>query len=228
MATMAVVQSVNVGVLRSLRAKTGVTGIDKVPVHGAVTVSVIGPNCPGRGGLAGDVICDAENHGGDTKAVYAYAREDLDQWAAELGAPLRSGMFGENLTTSGLDVTGALIGETWRLGESVVLQVTSPRVPCSTFAAFMGRKGWLKSFTRRAVPGAYLKVLAGGELEAGDPLVVEFKPSHNVSVGTAFRALTLEPELCKLVLEASEYLDEEIVQRARTRDVFVLYDEEEA
>jgi MOSC domain-containing protein YiiM len=166
------------------------------------------------------VICDVEHHGGDAQAVYAYAREDLDRWA-ELGEPLRSGLFGENLTTSGLDVTGALIGETWRIGANVVLQVTSPRVPCATFAAWINRKGWLKSFARAALPGAYLRVLAGGEIRAGDPVAVEFRPSHTVTVGTTFRALTLEPELCGAILEASEYFDEEIVRRAERRDPFL-------
>jgi len=225
---MAVVESVNVGVMRSIGAKQGVTGIDKVPTSAAVHVSAPGPGGSGRGGLDGDVICDAEHHGGDAQAVYAYSREDLDWWESELGEPLRSGMFGENLTTSGLDVTAALIGETWRIGEAVVLQVTSPRDPCSVFATWIDHKGWLKSFTRRARPGAYLRVLAGGAIRAGDPVVVEFKPAHTVTVGTIFRALTLEPELCRGVLEASEYLEEEIVRRAERSEPFLVLSDVES
>ncbi|MGA3353580.1 MAG: MOSC domain-containing protein [Acidimicrobiales bacterium] len=221
---MAVVQSVNVGVLRSIGAKAGSTGIDKVPTSGPVMVSAPGPEGSGTGRLAGDVICDTKHHGGDGQAVYAYAREDLTWWEDELGRVLRGGMFGENLTTFGLDVTEALIGETWRIGAHVLLQVTSPRVPCSTFAAWINRKGWLKDFTRRARPGAYLRVLDGGEIRAGDPVVVEFRPSHAVTVGATFRALTLEPELCSGILEASEYLSDEIIERAERRDVFVVYD----
>ena len=53
------------------------------------------------------------NHGGPDMAVYGYAREDLDFWAAELGLTLPSGVFGENLTTEGADANGALIGERW-------------------------------------------------------------------------------------------------------------------
>ena len=96
------------------------------------------------------MICDAKNRGGGSQAVYAYAREDLDWWEAELGEPLRSGRFGENLTMAGLEVTDALIGEIWRVGDSAVLQVTGPRIPCATFVVWMNRKGWLKEFTRRA------------------------------------------------------------------------------
>jgi MOSC domain-containing protein YiiM len=228
MPEMAIVESVNLGVLRSIGAKAGSSGIDKVPTTGTVLVSAPGPGGAGTGGLAGDVICDAKHHGGDGQAVYAYAREDLAWWEAELGQALRGGIFGENLTTLGLDVTEALIGETWRIGENVVLQVSSPRVPCPTFAAWIGRRGWLKAFTRRARPGAYLRVLEQGEIKAGDPVVVEFRPSHRASVGTTFRALTLEPDLCGRVLEASEFLSDEIIQRAERREVFVLYDKAEA
>jgi MOSC domain-containing protein YiiM len=219
---MAVIGSLNVGRLRTISTKAGSTGIDKVPTLEAVLVSAPGPDGLGRGGLAGDVICDLGNHGGDDKALYAFAREDLDWWEAELGTPLRSGMFGENLTTVGIDVTEALIGETWRLGDRVLVQVTCPRVPCSTFAAWIAKEGWLKAFTRRARPGAYLRVLAEGAVSSGDELLVESRPAHPVSVGTAFRALTLEPELCPVLLEASEYLSEEIITRAKRRDVFVL------
>ncbi|MGA2804891.1 MAG: MOSC domain-containing protein [Acidimicrobiales bacterium] len=222
---MALVESVNLGVLRAVRAKSGSTGIDKVPTPGPVMVSVPGPKGSGTSGLAGDVICDAKNHGGGSQAVYAYAREDLDWWEAELGEPLRSGRFGENLTTAGLGVTDALIGETWRVGGSAVLQVTGPRIPCATFAVWMNRKGWLKEFTRRAHPGAYLRVLAAGEVQAGDPVVVQSRPSHGVTVGTTFRGLTLEPELLPGLLEASNYLEEEIVARATGREPFVLFEE---
>ena len=187
--------------------------------------SAPGPKGSGASGLAGDVICDTRHHGGDDQAVYAYAREDLDWWQAELGEPLRSGVFGENLTTVDLDVTEARIGETWRIGDRVVLQVTSPRIPCATFAVWMNRKGWLKAFTRCARPGAYLRVLAAGDIRVADPVVVEFRPNHGVTVGTTFRALTLEPELLQGLLEASEYLDEEIVRRATNREPLVLFED---
>jgi MOSC domain-containing protein YiiM len=100
---------------------------------------------------------------GPDQAVYAYAREDLDIWAAELDTPLRGGVFGENLTTEGIDVTGALIGERWRLGCEVVMEVCCPRIPCGTFQGWLARAGWIKRFTGAARPGAYLRVIEPGQ-----------------------------------------------------------------
>jgi MOSC domain-containing protein YiiM len=90
------------------------------------------------------------------------AREDLDDRAAELARTLRSGVFGENLTTGGLDVTGALIGERWRIDDELILEVSAPRIPCDTFAGWMEERGWVKRFTRRARPGAYFRVVSPG------------------------------------------------------------------
>jgi MOSC domain-containing protein YiiM len=135
------------------------------------------------------------HHGGPDQAVYAYAREDLDAWSVELGRELRSGMFGENLTTTGIDVTNARIGERWRVGAQVVLEVSTPRIPCRTFAGWLGEHGWIKTFTRRAAPGAYLRVIEPGPIEAGDPIEVIHRPDHDVTIATTFRGLTTEPEL---------------------------------
>ena len=87
------------------------TGIDKRPVEGPVAVTAPGPKGGGAVGLAGDRVYDVRHHGGTDQAVYAYAREDLDAWAAQMGVTLRNGVFGENLTTEGLAVNAALIGE---------------------------------------------------------------------------------------------------------------------
>src|SRR5215831_5326174 len=107
--------SVNVGAARnSAPSDMGVTGIDKRPVNGPVDVRDPGPKGGGGSGLVGDAVCDVRHHGGHDQAVYAYAREDLDWWQSELGRELRGGVFGENLTTSGVDVSGALVGERWR------------------------------------------------------------------------------------------------------------------
>jgi MOSC domain-containing protein YiiM len=201
---MPFVQSVNLGSARRAGAKFGVTGIDKRPVGGPVLVRAPGPKGVGGSGLAGDRVCDLNHHGGDDQAVYAYAREDLDAWQADLGFRLRSGSFGENLTTAGLDVTSALIGERWRIGEQAVLQVTVPRIPCRTFAAWMDVRGWVKTFTQRGMPGAYLRVVRPGWIQAGDPLLVEHRPEHRVTVGLVFQALTIRPELLPRLLDATD------------------------
>jgi len=171
------------------------TGIDKRSVSGPVMVTDPGPKGTGAVGLAGDRVYDAKHHGGTDQAVYAYAREDLDLWQAELDTALRNGSFGENLTTEGLDVTGALIGERWRIGRDVILEVSSPRVPCGTFQGWLARAGWIKRFTMAAKPGAYLRVIKPGLVQAGDPVRIGYRPAHDVTIAVAFRALTTEPDL---------------------------------
>jgi MOSC domain-containing protein YiiM len=209
--------SVNAGTpIPTDHSSTPTTGIDKRPVDGPVLVLVPGPEGTAPTGIAGDVVCDVRVHGGPDKAVYAYAREDLDRWAAELGRELPGGVFGENLTTSGLDVTGARIGERWRIGAEVLLEVASPRIPCRTFAGWLGEKGWIKRFTDQAEPGAYLRVLRPGSIRAGDPIEVVHSPGHDVTIGLAFRALTAEPALLPRLLAADE-LPERTREKVRTR-----------
>jgi MOSC domain-containing protein YiiM len=187
---------VNVGSARSsAHTDIGVTGIDKRAVTEPVEVRAPGPRGTGGSGLSGDSVCDLRYHGGDEQAVYAYAREDLDFWQAELGRPLAGGVFGENLTTLGLDLTHALIGERWQVGERVVLEVSCPRVPCRTFAGWLERTGWVKAFTRHAAPGAYLRVLVPGAIRTGDPVRVAHRPDHGVSIQNTFQAISGKPEL---------------------------------
>jgi MOSC domain-containing protein YiiM len=187
-------------------AELGHTAIDKQPVTARVAA--------GRLGLAGDQQANTKHHGGVDQAVYAYAREDLDWWAAELGRPLRPGQFGENLTTAGVDVTGAVIGERWRVG-STVLEVSRPRIPCTVFQAWLGEPKWVRRFTDQGWPGAYLRVLDEGELGAGDPIVVEHRPAHGVTIGETFRALTGDRSLAPRLLEAPE-LPAALHDRVRT------------
>jgi MOSC domain-containing protein YiiM len=170
----------------------------------------------GAVGLAGDRVYDVMHHGGPDQAVYAYAREDLDMWAAELDMPLHNGVFGENLTTEGIDVSGALIGECWRLGQDVILQVCCPRIPCGTFQGWLAQAGWIKRFTEAAMPGAYLRVIQPGQIRAGDPIVIEHRPDHDITVAIVFMALTTEPELLARLPVASA-LPEGIKDLARKR-----------
>lgn len=193
--------TVNVGELRVNPAGGSVpTGIDKRPTDLAIAVRA--PLEGAGSGLADDAIGDRSVHGGDDQAVYAYAREDLDWWQGELGCDLDNGQFGENLTTRDVDVTGARIGEQWHIGtEGLVLEVSSPRIPCRTFAAWLNRRGWVKTFTAKAIPGAYLRVISPGVVRQGDYITVRDIPRHEVTIGLAFRALTREPGLLPRLLE---------------------------
>ncbi len=198
------------------------TGIEKIPTSDPVLVRAPGTKRDGLGGgLVGDTVCDRRHHGGDTQAVYAYAREDLDHWESVLGRNLPGGVFGENLTTTGVDVNAAVIGERWRIGDELELAVTVPRIPCGTFRGWMAEQGWLRTFARAAMPGTYLSVVSPGQVRAGDPVTVLHRPAHGVTVAQVFRAVTLEPALLPSIL-AAEGLDEETKEMARQRRTFAL------
>lgn len=153
----------------------------------------------GKLGLAGDEHGDTENHGGPDQAVYAYAREDLDWWTERLGRELRSGEFGENVTTAGIDITTALIGETWRVGD-VVVQITSPRIPCETFKAWTGEDQWVRRFAAAGRPGAYLRVLTEGQISAGDDIEVLSRPVQRVTVAQSMLAYYGDEDLMRALL----------------------------
>ena len=209
--------SVNVGRPSPSPAKgLGTTGIDKQPVAGAVAVAAPGPKGTGAVGLAGDRVYDVRHHGGADQAVYAYSREDLDRWETELGRPLPNGFFGENLTTTGIDVNGALIGERWRVGPDVILEASCPRIPCATFQGWLGHQGWIKQFTEAAIPGAFLRVIEPGDIRAEDSVEIISRPDHQVTIALVFRAVTLEPDLLPQLL-AAEALPAEITEQARRR-----------
>ena len=172
--------------------RPGRSAIDKRPVAGPVSVGPLG--------LDGDECADKQDHGGFEQALYAYAREDLDWWVERLGRELRNGLFGENITTVGLDVTGALIGETWLLGTAVV-QVTAPRIPCVTFQSWMDEQHWVKRFAQGGRPGAYLRVLAEGEVAAGDEARVLDRPAGRVTVAESMLAFYGDRDIMRRLLE---------------------------
>jgi MOSC domain-containing protein YiiM len=209
--------SLNVGRPEPSTAKNvGVTGIGKRPVDSAV-LRAPGPKHGGLGsGLDGDFIGDTRHHGGDYQAVYAFAREELDRWAARLGRQLANGMFGENLTTSGLDVDGALVGERWAVGDEVLLEVCGPRIPCATFAARMGERGWVKRFAEVGRTGAYLSVVSAGTVRPGDAIEVVARPDHDITVPDTFRAFMGDLEVAERVLAADCLVDVEAAELRET------------
>lgn len=159
----------------------GSTGIDKRPATRRVRVF--------DDHVDGDTVVDRKHHGGPHKAVYAYAREDAAWWEAEIDRELAGGAFGENLTTSGIDINAARIGERWRVG-SALLEVSEPRIPCRVFAGFWDRPHLVKEFTAAGRPGTYLRIIEEGELGADDGIEVEHRPAHQVTVALAFAAKT--------------------------------------
>lgn len=160
--------------------RVGRTAIDKRPVEGPVRAEPLG--------LVGDTQCDTRDHGGPNKALYAYAREEADRWARELHREIPVGFFGENLATTGLTVTDALVGERWRIGDTVEVTVTKPRTPCATFARYIDEPHWVRRFAERGDVGAYLRVEVPGQIAAGDNITVLEKPVDVPSVREVFAA----------------------------------------
>lgn len=203
------VRSVNVGSPREGITREGLTAIDKRPTD-AIEVRDPGPKQGGLGsGVIGDDVVSRKHHGGSTQAVYAVAREELDWWGAQLGRDLPDGMFGENLTTVGLEVDAAVVGERWAVGDEVVLRVCGPRVPCATFGAWMGERGWVRRFTERGRTGAYLAVEVSGTIRPGDEIRVLEQPGHGVSVPTYFRAWMGDAPAARVVLRAGAAADDQ-------------------
>jgi len=172
-----------VSALRPDASTVGTTAIDKRPTSGPIKVR--------RLGLYADVQADRQNHGGEDKALYAYAQEDADFWTAELGRDLPPGWFGENLRVSGLDVSNARVGERWKIGTSVEVEVTMPRSPCATFARWVGgadERGWVKRFATEGRLGAYLRVIRTGPIEAGDEIELLAAPAGAPTILEVFRS----------------------------------------
>ncbi len=222
---MGFIETINIGEAKPNPYKEAEsTGIDKRPAEGPVEVRPPGPKHGGLGsGVIGDFIGDRRSHGGDRQAIYVFQREDLDVWSERLGRELPNGYFGENLTTRDVDVSGARIGERWRLGQDVIVQVTSPRIPCSTFRGWTGEKGWLKQFVRDRRPGLYLKIIEAGRISAGDPVEVLHRPDHDVTISYALAAMIDSPELLPGLLAAGrEDLGEELYGMASRGETFSL------
>jgi MOSC domain-containing protein YiiM len=174
------VLSINVGqarefVFNGLPAKSAIW---KAPVAGRIAVRGVN--------LEGDDQADREAHGGPDKALYAYAIEDLHWWAERLGRSLPYGQFGENLTTEGIEVNDALVGERWEIG-STVLEVSEPRVPCWRLGVRMEDRKFPRRFIEALRPGTYLRIIVEGNVGAGDEIRVIGKPRHDLTIRNFFR-----------------------------------------
>ena len=197
------VLSLNVvhAVIPDVGGSVGITSIDKRSVLDSRQVTTAG--------VAGDQRSDIPSHGMPEQAVYAYAREDYEWWETELDREIPAGKFGENLTTVGIDVTNAVIGQTWRVG-SALLQVTGPRIPCGTFARFMEEDKWVKRFMDEGMPGTYFQILEAGEITAGDEIKIESTPEHGVTVSDVYQLVAgdRDPERIARVLSCPELPEE--------------------
>ena len=196
--------SINVGTPREFeyKGRTAISAIWKSPVSGRVVAKGVN--------LEGDDQADREAHGGFDKAIYAYAIEDLQWWVQQIEQDIEHGQFGENFTTQGLDVNGALVGERWKIG-STILEVSEPRIPCWRFGVRMNDNTFPKKFTQALRPGSYLRIIEEGDVGVGDEIKVVEKPKHDLSIQDVFRIYTKDRD------EAERILDAEIVSDAWKR-----------
>ncbi len=194
---MARLLSVNVGTAQHIAGYKPLTGIIKAPAAGA-TIE--------RLGIADDAICDRKHHGGVDQAIYVYFADDYLWWANELVRRLDPGTFGENLTIEGVEGSQVAVGDRFAIGP-VLLEVTSHRTPCMTFAARMGDRGWVRRFHRAGRPGAYCRVLQPGAVEAGMDVTVTPYAGERITVAAL------------MALDGVRELDPDFMRRALTAPV---------
>jgi MOSC domain-containing protein YiiM len=192
------IASVNVGSRKMVthHGRTFETGIYKYPVGHPVAVRGVN--------LEGDDQADRVNHGGVDRAIYAYALEDYAWWSAQLQRQLEPGEFGENLTLRGIDANAALVGERWRIGAEVELEVSIPRVPCFKLAAKMDDPRFAKQFAAALRPGPYLRIWREGTLQAGDSIVVTHRPNHGIRIADVARIYLFDRDELPTLLRAPE------------------------
>jgi len=198
--TAAKLVSINVGTPREFeyKGRTAISAIWKSPVAGRVAAKGVN--------LEGDDQADREAHGGFDKAIYAYAAEDLQWWEQQIEQDIEHGQFGENLTTEGIDVNNALVGEHWQIG-STVLEVSEPRIPCWRFGVRMNDKTFPKKFTQALRPGSYLRIIQEGDVGTGDEVKIIEKPTHDLTIKDIFRIFTKNRDEAGRILEAERVSD---------------------
>jgi len=194
------VLSVNVGRPREFEfnGRPAKSAIWKSPVGGRVTAQGVN--------LDGDDQADRKAHGGFDKAVYAYAIEDMRWWERKLGRSLQYGEFGENLTTEGIAVNDALVGERWEIG-TAVLEVSEPRVPCWRLGVRMDDQMFVRRFTEALRPGTYLRIIGEGDLGAGDEIRVIHRPDHDLTIRDVFRIYTRDRDEVERIIATPQISD---------------------
>ena len=191
------IESVNVGRPREVpwHDRVVTTAIWKEQVVGRIAAAGVN--------LDGDDQADRRVHGGPTKSIYAYAVEDYQWWADQIGSSLAPGTFGENLTLAEIDLRAAVVGERWQVG-GMTARVTEPRIPCFKLGIRMGDAAFVGRFAAAGRPGTYLAIERAGDVEAGDPIHLLDRPGHGVTIGDIERAYHGHPELVPLLVDLED------------------------
>ncbi len=193
--------SVNVGKPKEFehKGRTAKSAIWKTPVIDRVMAKGVN--------FEGDDQADRVAHGGYHKAIYAYAIEDMQWWGMEIGKTIVFGEFGENITTQGIDVNDALVGERWKIG-STLLEVSEPRIPCWRLSVRMNDKTFPSKFTLALRPGTYLRIIEAGDIGAGDEIIVTDKPDHDLSIRDVFRIYTRDHHEAERMINIEKLSDD--------------------
>ncbi|WP_179319381.1 MOSC domain-containing protein [Winogradskyella helgolandensis] len=160
------------------------TGIYKKPTDTPIFL--------GKEDVKGDEVSDRKVHGGEFKACYLFSANQYPYWK-DLYPHLdwTFGMLGENLTVEGLDERQLFIGDTYKLGNSLV-QITQPREPCFKFAHKFGSDTVLQQFITHGYSGAYVKVLKEGDVKVGDTFELQERGKDSISIFQLFQLLYAE------------------------------------
>ncbi|MEC3907298.1 MOSC domain-containing protein [Tamlana sp. 2201CG12-4] len=168
------------------------TGIYKMPTDSPIFL--------GKKGVKDDEVTDKKVHGGEFKACYLFSMEQYSYWKPLYpNLKWNWGMFGENLTISGLDETQICIGDIYKVGETLI-QITQPREPCFKFGAKFGDMGALKRFIDHGLSGTYVRILEEGLVKAGDIFELKHRKENSLTTAKLFKLIfskNKDPELIK-------------------------------
>ena len=209
--TVGTVLSVNVGGPRDVirNGQHAATAIWKTPVTGRIRARGVN--------LDSDEQADRDAHGGPDKAIYAYSDEDRRWWEAKLGRNVDVGGFGENLTTKGIDLTAAIVGERWRVG-TTILEVSEPRMPCWRLNLRMEDTRFVQRFNAAGRPGTYLRIIEEGDIGARDRIDIVAVPGHGLTVGEVAHIFHHDRQAAGRLLAVEELSDAWHAWAQRTLD----------
>jgi len=160
------------------RGKQVKTGIYKNPISDPIYL--------GKENVRSDEVSNRKVHGGTYKACYLFSEDNYPYWKALYpNLEWNYGMFGENLTVSGLDETKILIGDIYKIGEALV-QITQPREPCYKLGIKFGNPGILKQFIAHAHPGVYVSVLEEGFVKVNDDVTLVEQAKRSLTIRDFF------------------------------------------
>lgn len=161
--------------------KEVITGIYKTPTNAPIFL--------GASDVEGDEVTDRKHHGGEFKACYLFSEVHYAYWKNLYpNLDWHWGMFGENLTVSGLNEKEIHIGNIYKVGDTLI-QITEPREPCFKLGVKFGSQEILKQFINHGFPGTYIRVLEEGHVKTGDTLKLIEKAKNSITTSQFFNLL---------------------------------------